>query len=472
MKVQKYAAVILFLEGLASSGLQMVTIRQTVPFVGSSVLTTSIIISVFLAALALGYFWGGRQNSETYQKKLAVNLLISIFIFGIGLSYSFVSAFFSFVPGLTASIPIIHNPLVHLFLFCLIIMFPLVFMLSQTIPLLLNSAKQEHSKSESAGNATALSTLGNVVGCIFTSIFIMYFLGVGYSVLINCAILAFCLIFILDLKQAKSQFAFASSLCLVGVIYVLNIQVTKDLFEETTPYSNFFIADDPEGKRLVINRSSASFIDEEQRGWPYIEIMKKGIFSEDMSGKDILVLGAGGFTFSAAGDHDANIVFVDIDEKIKEVAEKSFLENEINGEFISHDARYYLLTTEKRFDVIIVDLYSNAATIPMHTSTYEFFSLVSSRLKDDGLSVMNIAANPRLSDNYSRNMDFTIRHSLSNCMTEIAGEYSNTFQNIVYFCQRKTNRVASLYRDDTTEVAVDGYVASMGLKKWKDNRGE
>lgn len=45
---------ILFLEGLASSGVQMVTIRQTVPFVGSSVLCTSIIISCFLGALALG----------------------------------------------------------------------------------------------------------------------------------------------------------------------------------------------------------------------------------------------------------------------------------------------------------------------------------------------------------------------------------------------------------------------------------
>ena len=55
MTTKRKAALILLLEGLASSGLQMITIRQTVPFVGSSVLCTSIIISCFLGALALGY---------------------------------------------------------------------------------------------------------------------------------------------------------------------------------------------------------------------------------------------------------------------------------------------------------------------------------------------------------------------------------------------------------------------------------
>ena len=94
MITKRKAALILLLEGLASSGLQMITIRQTVPFVGSSVLCTSIIISCFLGALALGYYWGGQQASERYAKSLVNNLLGSIALFGIGLSYSFVSFFF------------------------------------------------------------------------------------------------------------------------------------------------------------------------------------------------------------------------------------------------------------------------------------------------------------------------------------------------------------------------------------------
>ena len=82
----KRAYLILLLEGLASSGVQMVTIRQTVAFVGSSVLCTSIIISCFLGALALGYFFGGKTAPEKFSRALLLNLVGAIALFGIGLS--------------------------------------------------------------------------------------------------------------------------------------------------------------------------------------------------------------------------------------------------------------------------------------------------------------------------------------------------------------------------------------------------
>ena len=55
-------ALILLLEGLASSGVQMVTIRQTVAFVGSSVLCTSIIISCFLRPWRLDIIRAGERH--------------------------------------------------------------------------------------------------------------------------------------------------------------------------------------------------------------------------------------------------------------------------------------------------------------------------------------------------------------------------------------------------------------------------
>ena len=67
-------ALILLLEGLASSGLQMLTIRQVTAHIGSSVLVTSIVVSTFLAALALGYYIGGRSASQRYRALLIRNL--------------------------------------------------------------------------------------------------------------------------------------------------------------------------------------------------------------------------------------------------------------------------------------------------------------------------------------------------------------------------------------------------------------
>ncbi|UZE97251.1 fused MFS/spermidine synthase [Alkalimarinus alittae] len=469
MMLKYKAALILLLEGLASSGLQMITIRQTAPYVGSSVLTTSIVISCFLGALALGYYWGGKKSSAAYSRTLIINLLFSISLFGIGLSYVFVNLFFETIIEMTPLIPTLHNPLVHLFAFCLLIMSPLVFFLGQTVPLLLHTSNQDTNKSEAAGNATALSTVGNVLGCLLTSLVIMYFLGVGYSIFINCLILASCLVFLLNWQSTKSKFIIAIALISLSITYVLNIKVSNSIFAETTPYSNFNVADHPKGKRFIINRSSASFIGKEDRkGWPYIEMIKDGIFSDDASNKEILVLGAGGFTLSAETQNGAHFTYIDIDSKIKPVAEDLFLGEPISGQFIAHDARNFLLANkEAKWDSIVVDLYSNAATIPMHTSTFEFFSLVESRIKDNGRVILNVAANPMLNDSYSANMDKTIRSALSRCITDLT-QFRDELVNIVYYCSKNNQTVTEIYRDNNTKAAVDGYIASMKTKQWEE----
>jgi spermidine synthase len=465
---------ILFLEGLASSGVQMVTIRQTVPFVGSSVLCTSIIISCFLGALALGYWYGGKTPPERFTQSLLRNLVVAIALFGIGLSYPFTSLFFLTVADLIVGVPILNNPLVHLLSFCLVIMAPLVFLLGQTVPLLLNTADQNTRKSEAAGSATALSTVGNVVGCLLTSLLLMYFLGVGYSIVINCLILGICVLLVLQPGRANlNKMMIGVSSLSLAVAFVVNVRIPDQLFAATTPYSNIHIAQDESGKRLIINRSSASYIGEtDRKGWPYIEMMKDAIFADDMTGKDILVLGAGGFTLSAETNGGAHFTYLDIDSKLKYVAENHFLQEAITGDFIAHDARAFLLTSEKKWDVIVVDLYTNAATMPMHTATFEFFSLVSQRLASDGRAVLNIAANPRLSDTYSETMDNTVRTAFSRCVTDITG-YRDGLENIIYLCGKRSSqdsgRVAGLYRDDTTRVTVDGYLAALNGTPKKTN---
>jgi spermidine synthase len=469
-------ALILLLEGLASSGLQMITIRQTVPFVGSSVLCTSIIISCFLGALALGYYWGGRQPPEQYTTSLMRNLIGAIALFGIGLSYSVVSAFFLTIADITREIPYLSNPLIHLWLFSLIVMSPLVFFLGQTVPLLLNAADAETRKSEAAGNATALSTIGNVLGCLVTSLVLMYFLGVGYSIFINCLVLAVCLCLLIDWRSSKAMYIMIFAVSFLAITFTLNVRLPSQLFIATTPYSNFHIASHPGGKKMIVNRSSASFIgDNSKEGWPYIEIMKRAVFSKDMSNKDILVLGAGGFTFSAAGTHGANITYLDIDSKIQSVVENHFLMEEIKGSFVAQDARSYLLTNNVFWDVIVVDLYTNAATIPMHTTTYEFFDLVGANLAPDGMAVINIAANPLLNDAYSSNMDFTVRAAFDRCITDIT-DYKDTLVNIIYLCGRRLTpdgqSVASAYRDDTTRSAVDGYLSSLKRRSTRVSASE
>lgn len=50
---------ILILEGFVTISVEILTIRQLIPFYGNSVIITSIIIGIFLLFLAFGYWRGG-----------------------------------------------------------------------------------------------------------------------------------------------------------------------------------------------------------------------------------------------------------------------------------------------------------------------------------------------------------------------------------------------------------------------------
>lgn len=459
------AAVVLFLEGFVSSALQMTTIRQTTPFVGSSVLSTSVVISVFLAALAIGYYAGGRSRIVDYPSLLRRNIYISVLFFGIGHSYPFVKLFFDSFSNLFPQGGIFLYPLTQLFLFCFFIMSPLVFFLGQTVPLLLNSWSEEVRKSEAAGNATALSTVGNVFGCLICSLVLMYFLGVGFSITFNCAILFLCIYLLRSDSLVRDYFFVFYLLLFFPLIFAANVGFEKRVFTKTTPYSNINIHTNDFGKELIINRSRSSFLSKsDKKGWPYIETMKNALFDKLQPGSQALVLGAGGFTLSAEGSRGVTFNYVDVDDQLRDVAEKYFLEGAIDGKFIPQDARSFLLSNSTKWDAVVVDLYSNASMMPGHTVTLEFFSLINQRLKDDGLLVMNVIANPQLNDAFSISIDATIRAAFSKCITDISA-YQDGLVNVVYFCHRRSSRdglpVATLYTDDTTRATVDSYLLSL-----------
>ena len=174
----------------------------------------------------LGYYQAGKRSSEKFSSALLINLVFATGLFGIGLSYPFFSWYVLTVTDLTAVIPVLSNALTHLLAFCPTIMARLIFFLGQTVPLLLNAADQNTRKSEAAGSATALSTIGNVVGCLLTSSVLMYFLGVGYSIFFNCAILAICALLVISPDRSPMNSA------LIGVAAEVNHKKVYRLYRE------------------------------------------------------------------------------------------------------------------------------------------------------------------------------------------------------------------------------------------------
>lgn len=75
------------------------------------------------------------------------------------------------------------------------------------------------------------------------------------------------------------------------------------------------------------------------------------------------MLGAGGFTLS---HHEPlnRYTYVNIDPAIRAIAERDFLRETARGEFVAADARRFVVETARRFDAVVVNVYSAAPRFP------------------------------------------------------------------------------------------------------------
>ena len=182
-----------------------------------------------------------------------------------------------------------------------------------------------------------------------------------------------------------------------------------------------------------------------------------------LTNKDILVLGAGGFTLSNESDFGNRFTYVDIDPEIKKVAEEYFLEEPIKGEFISSDARTFVKSQGNgAFDVVVVDLYTNLATIPWHLATREFYSEVKRSVNESGYVFFNVIAYPWLDDPYSKRIDNTIRSVFGNCRVN-SSSFEDKPTNLIYACKAHAKYETDnlIYSDMNSRGTLDSYVLSM-----------
>lgn len=440
--------IVLLLEGFITISVEVLTIRQLLPFFGGSVLITSIIIGVFLLFLALGY-WRGGVYKHDFLKQLTRNFSLSLLWIGIGLSYSFIAVFYY------VSAYQIHMPfLLSLTVYLLLVLAPIVYWLGQTVPITTNLFNQDQRVSRISGSALFLSTIGSFLGAIVTSLVFFQYLGVAYTVAINCILL------LLLVMLLQRQLAFAPCkwiMLIVAMVFILflNINVERLHFVRTNNYGNYRVLTTPDFTRILqINESSSSSIGEDKRAFPYIEFIRKILFTDfKLENKDILVIGAGGFTLTAKGAHHNKVTYVDIDPDIKSLAEQHFLRDNIKGHFIGMDARRYLMQTDRQYDVILSDVYSHQATIPPSLLTVEYFQRLKRHLRKDGFMIANIIANPTFDDAFSQRVYNTILRVFPFCaVTPLNWEYPLT--NVIYICPNRQADM-SIYRDDLSSSTTD-----------------
>ncbi|MCB1429509.1 MAG: fused MFS/spermidine synthase [Nitratireductor sp.] len=103
-------------------------------------------------------------------------------------------------------------------------------------------------------------------------------------------------------------------------------------------------------------------------------------------------IGGGSYTIPRAWSAEADVVSMtvaEIDPVVTELAISRMWFDPGATRIVHEDARMLLAREENRYDVIIIDAFTDIA-VPAHLVTREFFEIVRSRLRDDGVYLMNV----------------------------------------------------------------------------------
>lgn len=437
---------IVLVEGYVSVAIEILTMRQLMPFVGSSVVVNSLIIGIFLLFLALGYYRGGQRQGQ-HLRIMASNFLIAMGFIAVGLSYPAIEY------GFDAFVKRWEMPLGFLVLYLLLITAPLIYFLGQTVPIATNLFRTG-GVSAISGKAMFLSTLGSFLGSLLTSLWLMNTLGVAMTVMITFALLAL-LTLIMSSGLRSLVVRLALLVPLFSGAWALNLRHEREDFFLTNEYSGYQIFGDQKDNRyLAINRSWSSKLAPDGQGsfW-YIERIKR-LLKEELGGhREVLVLGAGGFTLSLGDEAGNRYTYVDIDPAIQGVVAEGFNPQAAGDHFVAQDARAFLRNKEGVYDLVFSDVYTNRYAIPAHLTTVEYVTATRQAVRPGGMVVFNILMRPDLGDAYSRSMDATIRRVFPQCLT-LFENYAATTKNLLYLC-RRLEAQSEPYTDDRNRVGMD-----------------
>ena len=364
---------ILVAEGYASLATEILALRRMVPWAGSAVSVTAVLLAVYLAALAGGYRRGGllaRRGDP--RPRLAVRLAAA----------GALAAFWLSDLGTLAAFGLPVPPLAQVAAYSIVGIAPIGWLLAESV-LLAHACAPAHEPSEKAGGIFALSTAGNVLGALLTTFVLLRFLGTAAAaiVLVGGLLLAAAIVSLRSIPVAAAA--------ALAVFPTLDLWIEATWYVERNAYADYRIVELGDGGRMLeVSGQGASRHDAQGRGWDYAERIERTLCEAGET--RVLVLGAAGMTLGKGAPCALDVTFVDIDPAQQRIAER-FLEMPAReaGRFEAGDARAWLLGAAGGWEAIVVDTYSNSRTLPQHLLTAEFYRLARSRLADGGSLYVN-----------------------------------------------------------------------------------
>lgn len=364
------------------------------PFFGVSLFVWTSLITVTLLALAGGYAIGGLLSDRFQQ---------SSYLFGIILLAGVLALFIPILKGpvLKACLPLGLRG--GAFASTLILFGPVLLLLGCVSPYLVKLAARElKNLGRTVGGLYALSTIGSTVGTVLTGFVLIAYLSVDQIFALAGGLL---------MVLASIYFVFFQRRWWVLVVLVLPFllyqpqQAVSRAMEDGTRvdlvhrednyYGDIKVVDYSFGKihhrEMIIDGMLQGGVDlaDYQSVYECTYAMQFLPFMLVPEGKRCLVIGLGlGVIPNWYEKQGIQCDVVDINPAVAEIA-RHYFNFAISGDLFIEDARYFLNSTDRQYDYIVLDVFSGDIT-PAHLLSLEALTLMRERLRPGGVLAVNL----------------------------------------------------------------------------------
>lgn len=387
---------LVFGAGIGALATEITASRLLEPYFGSSTIVWANLIGVILAGLAVGYWLGGRL-ADRRPRASVLGLVV------LGAALCVAALPFVAKPFLNVTVDgldqVSAGAAIGSFFAVLLLFAPPVILLGMVSPFAIRLAVVTvETAGVVAGRLYALSTAGSLVGTFLPALVLIPAIGTQRTFVAVAALLALSACLVLGARYLVVAAA-------LGALLAVPPGAVKSeaglLHEETSQIEYIRVLQRPDGRRVLqLNEGVAV-----HSVWRADSVLTGGEWDAPLALPSLLgrpleraaILGnAAGTTARALGFYypRASLDGVELDPAVSRVGRRYFGMGEIHNLTVhDEDARPFLRSTHRRYDLVVVDAY-HQPYVPFYLATREFFALVREHLTPGGIVVLNVATVP------------------------------------------------------------------------------
>jgi len=392
-----YIYVLSFFSGMCIMAIELCASRLMAPFFGTSSFVWTNIIGVIMIALSVGYVIGGKLADRKPKLDFLLKLLLAAGAFLLLLPFvvfTVVQWLSSFMQGLESSFSFIF--LGSLLAITLLFAPPIV-ILGMTSPFLIRIVAQTDRVGVSAGSIFGISTIGSVVGTFLPVLVLIPAIGTAKTIMLFSA----ALFVVTALGFTNKTNALISVAAVLPFLFPVpearqtpgKIYATESAYQYIEVFDRgsyrYLVYNDAAGFQTVANKRSP--LTGRNYYYDYYSLLP---FIFEGTPRNALIIGLGGGIIANQYRYFHPQIVVDgveIDPKVIQVARDYFALRPDVGVF-NQDGRIFVTLGKKKYDIIIIDAYTQQIYIPFHLTTVEFFTQLKKRLTEQGIVAMNVSA--------------------------------------------------------------------------------